>query len=325
MKILLLQVDGKIPNLALMRISAHHKALGDTVELRRGHTRFLFDQPDKVYASAIFDRSRPMVDRLRKDFPDAIVGGSFLPKDEFVTIEQFGITTREKDYSLYPEYKPSLGYTQRGCRMNETTCPFCKVPWMEGKISANDSIQQLWRGEGHPKHLHLLDNDFFGLPAWRENLNAIRDGGFKVCFNQGINARLLSEESCEALASVQYYDDSFKTRRIYTAWDGRKDEEILFTNLKRLVKYGVKPDHLMVYMLVGCLDTEEDREYRRARLRDFGARPYPMPWKRTPETVGFQRWIIGAYDKRISWADWKAAKYEPRNLGNPLDRSRDVR
>ena len=31
-------------------------------------------------------------------------------------------------------------------------------------------------------------------------------------------------------------------------------------------------------------------------------------------SVGLQRWIVGAYDKRIAWADWVAANYEPRNL-----------
>ena len=34
MKVLLFQLDGKIPNLALMRIAAHHRALGDEVALR---------------------------------------------------------------------------------------------------------------------------------------------------------------------------------------------------------------------------------------------------------------------------------------------------
>jgi hypothetical protein len=40
-----------------------------------------------------------------------------------------------------------------------------------------------------------------------------------------------------------------------------------------------------------------------------------MPYLRTPELVGFQRWIIGAYDKRVSWENWEAARYQPANLG----------
>jgi hypothetical protein len=57
----------------------------------------------------------------------------------------------------------------------------------------------------------------------------------------------------------------------------------------------------MVYMLIGFWqgETESDWLYRQEALRAFGARPYPMPFIRTPATVGFQRWVIGAYDKRI--------------------------
>lgn len=32
--------------------------------------------------------------------------------------------------------------------------------------------------------------------------------------------------------------------------------------------------------------------------------------------LGFQRWVIGAYDKGIPWTQWAAAKYEPRKLGS---------
>jgi len=71
-KVLLLQIDGKLPNIALMRIAAHHRALGDELELRRVPTatsihRDLFDRYDRVYASAIFERSRPIIERVRQD------------------------------------------------------------------------------------------------------------------------------------------------------------------------------------------------------------------------------------------------------------------
>lgn len=36
MRVLLFQIDGKSPNIALMRISAHHKERGDEVFFRRG-------------------------------------------------------------------------------------------------------------------------------------------------------------------------------------------------------------------------------------------------------------------------------------------------
>jgi hypothetical protein len=333
MNVLLLQLDGKLPNIALMRIAAHHRECGDEVEFRHAGNvaavePHFGDNHDRVYASAIFTRTMPVIERLREIRPDAVIGGTALDKtdvfgnivSDITKIEQFGITTAAKDYSIYPTYRNSIGFTQRGCRLN---CKFCGVPSKEGKVSAAETIEQIWRGDPWPKHLHLLDNDFFGLPTWRENIAAIRDGGFKVCFNQGVNTRFIGDEEAEAAASVRYYDDSFTTRRFYTAWDNRKDEERLFAGLDALVRYGMKPDHIMVYMLIGYWrgETHEDREHRRKRLREFGARPYPMPYIRTPELVGYQRWILYAYDidhpnrKVIKWADWVAANYKPENLG----------
>lgn len=311
MKVLIFQLDGKIPNIALMRIAAHHA--GDEVTFRwtGNPERELWDDPDIVYGSAIFEKTRPIVDRLRHHFQNAVLGGTGI--DVGSTLEAVGITTIRQDYSLYPKWKQSIGFTQRGCRLR---CPFCVVPRKEGAIREEQTIWNLWRGEPYPRELLLLDNDFFGQPNWKCRIKEIRDGKFKVSFNQGINARFLTDEAAESLASIDYRDDSMKVKRIYTAWDNRKDEDRLFSGLNRLVKYGIKPDHIMVYMLIGYWpgEREEDRLYRRNRLRDFGARPYPMPFVRTKELIGFQRWIIGAYDKRISWDDWKAADYRPENI-----------
>ena len=311
MRVLLLQLDGKLPNIALMRIAAHHA--GDEVVLRRGGERNLWDQPwDRVYASAIFEKTRPAVDRVLREHPGAIIGGTGV--DLKITLDQHGITTKAQDYSIYPDFKPSIGFLQRGCRLK---CSFCVVPQKEGGIREEGTVASIWRGAGHPKELHLLDNDFFGNPSWRDRIREIREGGFKVSFNQGINARCLTEEAAEAIASVNYRDDSMQVKRIYTAWDNRSDETALFAGLNRLVKQGVKPDHIMVFMLCGFWpgETQADRDYRRQKLRDFGARPYPMPFVRTPELIGFQRWVVGAYDKRISWKDWAGANWRPENLG----------
>jgi hypothetical protein len=310
--ILLFQLDGKIPNIALMRIAAHHKALGDSVSFRwtGSPRRDLFDDdPQVVYASAIFEKTRPAVEVLRSEFPNAVVGGTGV--DVASTLEAVGITTIEQDYSLYPDWRQSIGFTQRGCRL---ACPFCVVPRKEGKWRTEKTIAEIWRGGDYPRELILLDNDFFGPESrteWRERLEEIRDGGFKVSFNQGINARFLSDEAAEAIASVDYRDDSMKVKRIYTAWDNRKDEERLFAGLNRLVKYGVKPDHIMVYMLIGYWpgETIQDCVYRQAKLREFGCRPYPMPFKRTKELVGFQRWCARRIDLMMPWEAFERNNY----------------
>jgi len=297
-----------------MRISAHHKSLGDEVSFRwtGNPERELWDNPDIVYGSLIFEKSTPSAEKLKLAYPNAIIGGTGI--DLKVNLEQFGIVTTRQDYSIYPKWRQSIGFTQRGCRLK---CSFCVVPKKEGEMREESSISDIWRGDTWPRELLLLDNDFFGQPNWKARISEIRDGKFKVSFNQGINARFLTDEAAEAIASIDYRDDSMKSKRIYTAWDNRKDESRLFAGLDRLVKYGVKPDHIMVYMLIGYWpgETEQDRIFRQAKLREFGARPYPMPFKRTPELVGFQRWVIGAYDKRFSWEDWKSANYRPENLG----------
>jgi hypothetical protein len=181
------------------------------------------------------------------------------------------------------------------------------------------TIYDIWRGGEHPRELLLLDNDFFGQENWRGRIAEIRDGGFKVSFNQGINARFLTDEAAEAIASIDYRDDSMQVKRIYTAWDNLKDEKRLFGGLDRLVKYGVKPDHIMVYVLCGYWpgETTEDRLYRIQKLLDYGARPYPMAFEKTPELMGLQRWAIGAYAKRIPWKEWAEADYRPEKLRQP--------
>lgn len=318
MRVLLCHLDGKLPNLALMRIAAHHRALVDDVELRRTPTiasvePHLGDRFDRVYASLIFETTRPVAERLLEVRPDAIVGGTGWNLRS--RVEDHGILTKNLDYSDYPRWRSSIGFTQRGCRLR---CSFCVVPSKEGDIIEENTIAEIWRGDPYPREVILLDNDFFGQPRWQDRIEELRTGRFKVCFSQGINARMLTSESAAAIASVNFRNDSMKTKRIYTAWDNRKDARRLFDGLNRLVAAGVKPDQIMVYMLIGYWagETSADREYRRAELRAFGARPYPMPYHRTPELVGFQRWVIGAYDKRVSWKAWCAAKFQPANLGS---------
>jgi hypothetical protein len=330
-KVLLLQLDGKLPNIALMRIAAHHRELGDDVQLRRISSPLMihpdfFCKPDKVYASLIFDWSKPVARKVLSVWPWAIVGGTGwdltqgsalvnVGEQSVTTLESIGITTVQQDYSDYPGYVFSMGYTQRGCRLK---CHHCPVPRMEGKVREVQTVNDIWRGPGHPKNVVLMDNDFFGQPHWRERIREIQDGGFKVSFNQGVNARLFDDESAEAIASVPYYDAKFERRSIYTAWDLKGDEDRVFKGLHALVRYGVKPDNITVYMLIGKApgETHEDREYRRKRLRDFGARPYPMPWDRTNrELQRYSTWVVLRMDLMCSWEEFYVrAKGRPEHV-----------
>ncbi len=136
---LLLQLDGKLPNLALMRLSAHLKQRAELVEFRKISSPLmlecgLFDEAwRRVYASVIFERTRPVAERLRAIYRDAIIGGTGW--DRGLRLEDVGVTGTALDYSLYPGYRNSIGYTQRGCRLK---CPFCCVPEMRGQGRAGN-------------------------------------------------------------------------------------------------------------------------------------------------------------------------------------------
>jgi hypothetical protein len=330
-KILCFQVDGKFPNLALMKLARWHRERGDQVFL----TALLRDLKglafDKVYSSSIFAKSS---EKRRAEFallhPNAIVGGDGY-KPVWSDLTQIGrnigsnlrevITDCEPDlikpdYSDYPLYLFSLGYSQRGCRLD---CSFCRMKTREGEARGVSTFHDLWRGEGFPKCICLLDNDFFGQSQWRERLDEAVTGKFKVCFNQGINIRLINEEQAQVLSKVKYYDDQFKKRRLYTAWDNLGDEKVFKTGIKTITSGGIPARHLMVYMLIGydhrkkAADTRpvEEQEpeilYRYNELKALGCMPYPMVFDRTNRRLcDFQRWVLGRYYTVVPWE-----KYDP--------------
>lgn len=304
------QIDGKLPNLALMKLSRHHRDLGHSVHFTKQVERDMLE-PDygRVYGSAIFSFSADRVAAFKRSFPDAIIGGTHdLTNNR--TVEQFlGVEENELyDYSIYPNFDGSIGFSQRGCRLK---CGFCVVPKKEGRPRSVNTIHSIWRGDGYPKHIHLLDNDFFGQPRdqWEARIDEIKAGGFKVCLNQGINTRMIDDESAKALASIPYYDDAFKVRRLYTAWDNIGDEERFLRGVDTLERHGIPPRNLLVYMLVGYdkRETWERLFYRFNKMVERQIRPYPMVFGSRDRTLPlgghnariahrtlgeFQRWVI---------------------------------
>jgi len=317
MRVLGLHLDGPLPNLALMKLAHWHKARGDEVEIRSRIEPLLGESPpERVYISAIFKFSQERLLRAQRAWPGAIVGGTGSP---FVhTVEDvLGVAEYEHyDYGGYPSYRDSLGFTQRGCRLS---CKFCVVPTKEGKPRSVNQVRALWRGEPFPKNLSILDNDFFGQPQWRERLAEIREGGFRVCLQQGINVRLIDDESAEALASIQYRDTKFKERRLYTAWDNLKDEQIFFRGVDTLERAGIPAKHLRAYMLVGYdkNETWERLWHRFNRMVARGIEPYPMVYDRSrKDLVRFQRWVIMGFYRAVKFED-----YDTSIRGTAADRA----
>jgi radical SAM superfamily enzyme YgiQ (UPF0313 family) len=156
MKVRLTQIDGKLPNLALMKLAHWHKSRGDHVYFTRRLERDLFEPvPDIVYGSAIFSFSAERVARFKWNFPEAIIGGTYNlfenhTVEQVLDVEQY----EHYDYAILPpdkDGKPfasSIGFTQRGCRLK---CGFCVVPKKEGRPRSVNRIADIWRGDPWPR------------------------------------------------------------------------------------------------------------------------------------------------------------------------------
>jgi len=304
-RVRLVQLDGKLPNLAIMKLARWHLDNGDTIHVTRRIFPDLFEPHyDRVYGSAIFKFSENKIALFRQQWPEGILGGTGtgLP----ITVEQLiGRPYESYDYSGYPDFTPSIGFTQRGCRFG---CKFCVVRQKEGGPQSVNSIYDIWRGDPWPRKLHILDNDFFGVPEWRDRIREIQDGKFRVCLSQGINVRTITEEAAAALASIRYRDTKFTKRRLYTAWDNLGDENKFYAGVARLEAAGIPPSHLRAYMLIGFDRTETWPRiwYRFRRMVDHGIEPYPMVYDRArKDLLCFQRWVIRGLYRTIPWRAYK--------------------
>ncbi len=142
---------------------------------------------------------------------------------------------------------------------------------------------------------------------WQKRSEEIIDGEFKICFNQGINVRLIHKEGAEYLSKMKYMDDSFKQKRIYTAWDNRRDESIFIKGIDIMTKAGISPKNIMVYMLCGYWqwETFDDIMYRFKKMTGMGLMPYPMVYGNNPLLKKFQRWVIRRYYQFIDWETFR--------------------
>jgi hypothetical protein len=124
---------------------------------------------------------------------------------------------------------------------------------------------------------------------------------------------LCPEAFVAALASVEYRDDKFSERRLYTAWDNIGDEAIFFRGVDLLEAAGVPAKHLRAYMLVGFDDAEtwDATHYRFNRMVQRGIEPYPMVFDcratdpdRYRALKQFQRWAVTGLYRAVPFAGY---------------------
>jgi len=273
LRIKLIDFDSKIPNLALMKLSAWHKQKGDVVG-------FDIEDPDKVYVSLIFTKSKPQAAGLVKMYPDSMVtfGGSGWDLKNFLPD---GIEFIKPDYDLYPSTY-SQGFTTRGCIRK---CPFCIVPEKEGKL------KEWW----HPSEFHddrfdtcmIMDNNLLGASkTWIESVfNWFIENKIKMLSPQGWDARLLTEEYAAMLKGVKHANG------LRFAWDNIGDEKHIERAVKLLISSGFRGRDLSFYVLVGFNSTFEQDVYRCNKLKEWGVCSYVMRYhKNDPKLNALARW-----------------------------------
>ena len=143
-------------------------------------------------------------------------------------------------------------------------------------------------------------------PSGVTHIDAIVEGGFRICLSQGINVRLIDDEQAEALATTEYRNSDFNQRRLYTAWDNVGQERVFFRGIDRLERAGIPPKHVMAYMLTGYAkdETMESIQYRFARMVERGVMPYPMVYGNRPDLKRFQRWAVTGLYRAVPFSEY---------------------
>lgn len=287
MKIGLIDVDGhNFPNLALMRISAYHKAKGDEVEW--WWTDFI--HYDIVYMSKIFsdDYTQDIPEPLNAD--RVIKGGTgyaihLVDGKEVFDKEKHRDLPPEiekcfPDYSIYPQFDFAVSMTSRGCPRG---CSFCHVAAKEGRCSVKvGNVSDFWNGQ---KEIKVLDPNITACKDKRELMAQYRETGAILDFTQGLDIRLLNDADIDDI-------NHMRIKYLHFAWDNPRDDlkpkfEYFAKNFRRNSDIGT------VYCLTNFNSTMEENLYRIYTLRDLGYKPYVMVYDKVhapKEVRRLQRW-----------------------------------
>lgn len=274
------------PNLALMKLSAWHKANGDDVDW---FAPILYGG-EKVYSSKVFTftpEDRYLPDNTQK--AGVGYGSTESLPDEIEHICP--------DYDLYGlDY--SLGFLTRGCIRN---CDWCFVPEKEGKIKAHADIEEFVKH----KNVVLMDNNVLAHDHGIEQLEKIARLGLKVDFNQGLDARLIDDQVARRLAKIKWLNP------IRLSCDHKGQMESVRKAVEALRWHNATPRRYFCYVLVKDV---EDAVERVRFLKGIDVDAYAQPYidkvgtPPTAEQKHFARWVdMKAEYKSRTWEDYRAA------------------
>lgn len=290
MKIGLIDVDShNFPNLALMRISAYHKARGDDVEWWFSD----LEHYDIVYKSKVFSETYTVEseDPINADL--VIKGGTGYSINTINGMEVFDkespklptqIEEMPPDYSIYPKYDFAVSMTTRGCPNN---CAFCHVCAKEGRVSQRVADVGLFYN-GQPI-IKVLDANITACRDKRSIFREYINTGAVIDFTQGLDIRLVDDDDIYDLGRM-------RIKRPHFAWDDPDvDLTLYFERFKARYR---RKDPGTVYVLTnfGNGSTEDHVEkalYRIEVLSSIGFSPFVMVYDRPnadPEILRLQRW-----------------------------------
>ena len=279
MKVGLLAVDcHRWPNLCLMKLSAYHKARGDSVEWWRSEGQY-----DLVYKSKVF------TDLYSKDTfsvtnADTVIRGGtgYGPGPNLPD----AVEHSRPDYSIYPAFPDTAyGFLTRGCPRN---CSFCIVSRKEGRKSVQTAeLSEFWNGQ---RTIKLLDANLLACPEHGKLLRQLAESRAYVDFTQGLDCRLLTEDSIAAINRI-------RLKQIHFAWDTMSESGAVLEKLRLYAALASRKPHgafASVYVLTNHGTSHEEDLYRVDTLRGMGFDPYIMVYNRPNApavTRHLQRWV----------------------------------
>lgn len=273
------------PNYALMKLYRYYNERGDIA--------ILFDDPaddtfDKVYCSSVFSFTEKV------EVPAHwVTGGSGYSLQSQLPDE---VEELEPDYALYPGMTHALGFLTRGCIRN---CDFCIVREKEGMIRPYrdiDTISQGWRD------IVLCDNNVLASPHGLAQMEIIAEKKFKVDFNQGLDARLITNEIAKLMGRMYWLSP------VRLACDDESMIEPVVRAIEWLRWYNVTPRAYFVYVLAKDV---ESALHRVRVIKGMNVTPFVQPYidkDGTPpsrELRRLARWVNAGGGKAFKTCGWE--------------------
>lgn len=272
----MIDIDGhNFPNLALMKISAYHKSISDSVEWAT------IGSYDRTYMSKVFTFSQDYELGLL-NYGEVVKGGTGYGMMEVLPDY---IDKLCPDYSIYPKFNQAYGFLTRGCPNH---CTWCIVPEKEGNIRPYADIEEFLAGR---KEVVLMDNNVLAHEHGLQQIEKIIRLGIRIDFNQGLDARIIAKdrEVAKLLSKVKWISS------LRMACDTKSQIPYIDKAISNLNDFGFKNYKVFVYVLVK--DIQDAMEIVMF-LKEKGCDPFAQPYRDfvmnkqpTREQKRFARWV----------------------------------